>query len=412
MLSKRDDARGLRVLVISHTAQSRAAGQARSLPLREHPDIQCKLLVPDRWKSYGAWQMPERADPSLDVQVGRVIWPWTGPGQWYLHWYRDLGRILRDYRPDVIHLWEEPWGLVSAQTAWLRNRYLPQTRLISETEQNINKRLPIPFEPFRSFTLRNADLLLGRTQSAIAVARAKGYEGPAAVISYGIDPEIFRPRDRKQARQAIGATGFVVGYVGRLVGEKGLEDLVQALYFLPESVNLVFVGSGPLQAALQSLAETLGVAARTRFLSPRPPEELALVMSGFDALALVSRTTARWKEQFGRVIIEAQACGVPVIGSTSGAIPEVVGHGGVIVRERDPQDLAAAMRRLEQDHAWRTALAEAGRAQVQAKYTWRHISDALHDLYCSVRRRDDVHGLSSRDAGTAYSRSSASQNPY
>jgi glycosyltransferase involved in cell wall biosynthesis len=397
----------LRVLVISHTAQSKAAGQARSLPLRAHDDIQCRVLVPDRWKAYGSWQLPERADPALDVQVGKVIWPWTGPGQWYLHWYRDLGKILRDFRPDVIHLWEEPWGLVSPQAAWLRNRYLPQTRLISETEQNIDKNLPLPFEPFRTFTLRNADLLVGRSQEAIAVARAKGYEGAAAVISYGIDPEIFRPRDRGEARRALGVDGFILGYVGRLVPEKGLEECVHALALVPDEIRLVFVGSGPLRGSLEGLARTLGVAPRVHFLPPRAPEELALLMSGFDTLALVSRTTARWKEQFGRVIIEAQACGVPVIGSTSGAIPEVVGQGGVIVREQDPQDVAQAIRRLAQDSDWRMALAEAGRKQVQAKYTWRHVSDALHDLYCSVRRRGSARDLRTSRADAGYSRSKA-----
>lgn len=405
-LSARTGTERLRVLVISHTAQSRAAGQARSLPLREHDDIQCRVLVPDRWKADGRWHWPEEADPSLDVQVGKVTWPWTGPGQYYLHWYRGLATLLRDYRPDVIHLWEEPWGLVSAQAAWLRNRYLPQTRLISETEQNIDKRLPLPFETFRRYTLRNADLLLGRTQEAIAVARTKGYTGGAAVIPYGIDPEIFKPRDRQEARRALGVDGFIVGYVGRLVPQKGLEDIIQALALLPDTVNLVLVGTGPLRASLQSLAQTLGVSRRTHFLAPRPPAEVALLMNGFDTLALVSRTTGRWKEQFGRVIIEAQACGIPVVGSSSGAIPEVVGAGGVIARERNPQAIAGAIGRLAQDHAWRLQLAEAGRAQVQAKYTWQRVSDTLHDLYRDARRRGSVRAV----ARTAY-RTNASQNP-
>jgi len=296
---------------------------------------------------------------------------------------------------------------VSAQAAWLRNRYLPQTRLISETEQNIDKNLPVPFEPFRSFTLRNADLLVGRSQEAIAVARVKGYKGAAAVISYGIDPEIFRPRDRGEARRALGVDGFILGYVGRLVPEKGLEELVHALTLVPEEIRLVFVGSGPLRGSLEGLVRTLGVTARVHFLRPRAPHELALLMSGFDTLALVSRTTARWKEQFGRVIIEAQACGVPVIGSTSGAIPEVVGQGGVIVRERDPQDLAQAIRRLAQDNNWRMALAEAGRNQVQAKYTWRHVSDALHDLYRSVRRQGSARDARASRTDAGYSRSKA-----
>jgi glycosyltransferase involved in cell wall biosynthesis len=390
--------RYLRALIISHTAVSRDAGQARCLPLVERTDIQCRLLVPHRWKSYGVWQTPEpSADARLDVQVGKVVWPWTGPGQWYLHWYRDLARIFREFKPDVVHLWEEPWGLVTVHAAWLRNRWLPATRLIVETEQNINKNLPFPFEWFRAATLRNADFLVARSHEASAVARAKGYEGPAGVVGYGIDPKVFRPADREEARRAFGFSGFVIGYAGRLISEKGLNDLVDALASLPSHVNLAFVGTGPLRRDLERQARELGVSERIRFIAPQRPAELSRVMSGLDAFALVSRTTARWKEQFGRVIIEAQACGVPVIGSDSGAIPKVVGPGGIIVRERSPHEIAAAIQRLEGDANLRYQLGRAGSAQVAEKYTWQHVSDRLFQIYQSARRRPPAyHSAASR----------------
>jgi len=394
--------RPLRVLVISHTAVSREAGQARCLPLLEQADVECRLLVPDRWKSYGVWQTPDSvADSRLDLQVGKVVWPWTGPGQWYLHWYRDLARTLRDFRPDVVHLWEEPWGLVTVQAARLRNRWLPSTRLIVETEQNIDKRLPLPFEWFRSVTLRNADFLVARSNEAIAVARAKGYAGPAAVVGYGIDPRVFKMADRNDVRRSLGFGGFVVGYAGRLTAEKGLSDLVDALVRLPHHVNLVFIGTGPQREELARQAEALGVGARIRFIPSQRPAELSRMMSGLDAFALVSRTTARWKEQFGRVIIEAQACGIPIIGSDSGAIPKVVGPGGLIVRERSPDQIASAVLRLEGDANLRNQLARAGRAQVAEKYTWRHISDRLLEIYRSVRRRSVAHRAVASLAGTS-----------
>lgn len=378
----------LRLLVISHTAQSQVAGQARCFSQLGQPDIECRLLVPHRWKNQDAWQKAEASsDPRLMVQVGRVMWPWTGPCQWYLHWYPELQQILRSFRPDIIHLWEEPWGLVSAHAAWLRNRYLPETRLIAETEQNIDKHLPFPFETFRKFTLRNADLLVGRTREAIGVARAKGYSGPASVVSYGIDPTIFGPRDRAESRRSFGFDGFVVGYVGRLIAEKGVEDLVRALPFLPPHVNFVFIGAGPMHTALLDASESLGVGARVRVLPPRPAIELCKLMNGFDALALVSRTTRRWKEQFGRVIIEAHACVLPVVGSNSGAIPEVVGAGGIIVPEGDAKAIASAVLRLERNPDLCTGLGRAGRAQVDAKYTWSSVSNGLLAVYRSVQRR-------------------------
>jgi glycosyltransferase involved in cell wall biosynthesis len=362
------------------------------MPLIGRSDVQCRLLVPHRWNSYGIWQTPEAsADARLDVQVGKVMWPWTGPCQWYLHWYRDLSLIFREYRPDVIHLWEEPWGLVTVQAARLRNRWLPATRLIVETEQNINKKLPFPFEWFRSVTLRNADFLVARSHEASAVARAKGYGGPWGVVGYGIDPNVFKSTDRGEARRAFGFSGFVIGYAGRLVTEKGLNDLVEALVTLPSHVNLVLVGTGPLRGDLERQAEALGVGARIRFIAPQRAADLSRLMNGLDAFALVSRTTARWKEQFGRVIIEAQACGVPVIGSDSGAIPKVVGPGGLIVRERSPHEIAAAILRVERDANLRNQLGRAGFAQVAEKYTWQHVSDCLLQIYQSVRRRPSPH---------------------
>src|SRR5947209_12908276 len=98
---------------------------------------------------------------------------------------------MRHYKPDIVHVWEEPWSLVCAQITWIRNTYLKATQLVLETEQNINKTLPFPFERFRSYTLRHADFIFGRSEETISVLRSKGYSGPAAILSYGVDLDLF-----------------------------------------------------------------------------------------------------------------------------------------------------------------------------------------------------------------------------
>ena len=138
---------------------------------------------------------------------------------------------MLEFQPDIIDLWEEPWGLVSAQVCRLRNRLLPSTMILSETEQNIDKRLPFPFEQIRKYTLRNADYAVGRNEAALEVLRAKGYAGPAEVVPNAVDAELFHPMDREECRRALGLTGFVAGYVGRLVPEKGLMEMIEALPF-------------------------------------------------------------------------------------------------------------------------------------------------------------------------------------
>jgi len=176
----------------------------------------------------------------------------------------------------------------------------------------------------------------------VEILRSKGYRGPSAVVPNAVDANLFRPLDRAQCREELGVSGFAAGYVGRLVEEKGLMDMVNALEQTPADVNLLFVGAGPYQPALEQRVRERGWEARVRFLPPRPLEQLPQVMNALDALVLPSRTTARWKEQFGRVLIEAQACQTPVIGSDSGAIPEVIGSAGMIVPEGSAEALACA----------------------------------------------------------------------
>lgn len=378
-----------RVLLLSHTCQSRAEGHHRLEKVAEFPDIDLRVLVPDRWKHYGRWRKPDapRTDTfTYDVQT--VAWPWAGPAQAYLHWYPGLLRTLKEFRPDVIDLWEEPWGLVSAQACFLRDRFLPEAKIISETEQNIDRVLPPPFEAIRRHTLRRADFAVARSGEALAVLRAKGYTGPGEVVPNAVDASLFRPLDRAQCRRDLelnlGMSGFVLGYVGRLVEDKGLTDMVDALAFCPEDVSCVFVGSGPMEDVLRQHAQAQGKAAQVHFLPGRPQHELPPLMNAFDALALVSRTTPTWKEQFGRVIIEAQACSTPVIGSDSGAIPEVVGQGGLVVPERRPEALASAISSLRADPKGTRRLGNIGRQQVESCYTWAQTARQMHRIYLSL----------------------------
>ena len=375
----------MRVLLISHTCQSRREGQPKAAHLGRLPGVELRVLVPDRWRDYGRWRGAETPlEDSFQFEVGRVRWPWSGPGQWYLHHYPDLAKTLREFQPDIIDLWEEPWGLVSAQTAWLRDRLVPHAQIVSETEQNLAKTLPPPFETFRSYTLRRARFVVGRSAEAVENIRAKGYRGPAAVVPNAVDTDLFRPLDREACRQALGLSGFVVGYVGRLVEEKGLDDMVDALARCPDDVNLLLVGSGEYQETLRARARARGLADRVRFLPSRPMDELPPVMNAVDALALPSRTTATWKEQFGRVIIEAQACETPVLGSDSGAIPDVIGAGGLIFPERDPAGLASAVMELRKAPERARTLGRIGRGQTEERYTWRRVAERMRDVYGEV----------------------------
>ena len=376
----------MKVLLISHTCQSRTEGQPKAVCLHRLPGLELRVLVPDRWRHYGAWRKPDPVDPSqFRLEVGHASLPWLPGAQFYAHWYPGLAKLLREFRPDIIDLWEEPWGLVSAHACWLRDRLLPHARVISETEQNVNKRLPPPFETFRRYVYRRADFVVCRNAEAQEVVRAKGYAGLMQVVPNAVDAELFRPMDRADCRRrlppALGRFDFLAGYVGRLVEEKGLLDLVEALEFCPPTLGLLLVGAGPLRARLEQRARELGREGQIVFEPARPLDELPDLMNALDVLVLPSRTAPGWKEQFGRVIIEAYACGVPVVGSDSGAIPEVVGAGGVIFPEGNVHALAETLVALRSDPARCARLGQAGHVLVNERYTWQHVAETMMSVY-------------------------------
>ena len=384
----------MKVLLISHTCQSRAEGQVKAECLSRLPDVELRVLIPDRWRHYGHWRSPDAPSSTAfyaDIQPVRC--PWLGPAQFYLHWYPRLEQTIRDFQPDIIDLWEEAWGLVSVQACRLRSKLLPTAKIISETEQNIARNLPPPFEQFRSYVLRQSDFAIGRSQEAIDVIRRKGYRGPAEVVPNGVDTDVFKPLNREACRRELCVSGFTVGYIGRLVPEKGLIDLLNAMKLCPENVNLILVGTGALREELKSLSRRLGLDRRVRFMLPRPASELPQIFNSLDTLVLPSRTATTWKEQFGRVIIEAHASGVPVIGTSSGAIPSVVSDGGLIVPEASPGELAKAIQTLAADPVLCRRLGAIGQRQVEANYTWGRVAERMHDIYLKV----NVLGTPSRD---------------
>lgn len=375
----------MKVLLISHTCQSLTEGLPKAQFIGQTEGVELRVLVPDRWNHYGKTRRPEKpAHPSYRHQVGRVMWPWLGPAQFYGHWYPGLPALLRRFQPDIIDLWEEPWSLVSAQTCFLARKLVPGAKIIAETEQNIDRILPPPFEAFRRYTLRHTDFLVGRNAESIEHLRRKGYPRAARVVSNAVDTELFEPltpQKMKQTRQQLGWEGFVAGYVGRLVPEKGLMEMIEALPLLPPEITVVFIGEGAHGAELQARAAELGVAGRAKFLGARPMIELPPLMAALDVLVLPSRTTASWKEQFGRVLIEAGACGVPVVGSDSGAIPEVVGQAGLIFPEGNVSALADALLKLHSDPKLAKRMGETGLRRAREQFSWPQVAQQMTQIY-------------------------------
>jgi glycosyltransferase involved in cell wall biosynthesis len=132
----------------------------------------------------------------------------------------------------------------------------------------------------------------------------------------------------------------------------------------------------------------MGVRDRVTFRGSLPGEEIPAMLAELDVVVVPSRTMPNWKEQFGRVIVEAMACEVPVIGSDSGEIPNVIGEAGIIFPEGDAEALAVQLDNLLNDPLRAERLGQAGRERVLARYTHERIARATYDLYADVLSGD------------------------
>ena len=225
-----------------------------------------------------------------------------------MHYGRTLRRLVAEPW-DVVHCWEEPFVTSGFQIA----RWARATHLVYYTFQNLSKRYPPPFGWFERYGLRRAAgwIAAGRTVEQ-ALEPRRGYTGkPHCIIPLGVDVDVYRPnaQARGEIHRALGwsdAGPPVVGYLGRFVPEKGLSLLIKALDAQKSPWRALFVGGGALEADLRSWAASLPDN-RARIVTGVTHDAVPDHMNAMDVLAAPSQTTSRWKEQFGRMLIEAMA---------------------------------------------------------------------------------------------------------
>ena len=177
--------------------------------------------------------------------------------------------------------------------------------------------------------LGNADKVIFVSNALLNKAKSLSYSGTnAVVIPNGIDPKIFKPLDKEKIKKELGLNKKVVGYVGNLKYVKRADKFSEIFenIALKQEVEFLVVGDGELRKNVEK--ECKHKSLKVKFVGRVPNDEVSYYMNAMDVMILPSRN-----EGFGSVIIEAQACGVPVVGSSNGGIPEVIGDGGIVVEE-------------------------------------------------------------------------------
>lgn len=343
-----------------------AAWRERERALRRL-GLDVELLSARRWNEGGTDVTLDPGDDSFIHTAGTLgrhpnVFAYAPSPVWRL-----LAR-----RWDLLDLHEEPCALATAEILALRWLRRVRTPFVLYSAQNIPKRYPIPFRWFEKAALRHAAGAYVCNEQAGQILVRKGLRGPVRVIGLGVDLAQFVPGEAAGPHDRLR-----VGYAGRLEPHKGVSVLLAAIATLPDA-RLELAGEGPLRASLEREAIEFGIGDRVRFLGFLG-ERLADFYRGLDVLVVSSLDTPGWLEQFGRVAVEAMACGVPVVASRSGALPDVVADAGLLVEPGDPAAIRAALLELTDPGRWRRAR-EAGLVVAQ-RYGWPAVAAQQRELY-------------------------------
>jgi glycosyltransferase involved in cell wall biosynthesis len=366
----------MRIALISKTFVADAA-QRQVEWIAQQPGVELTLITPRAWRMDDGRTWPFSPTYTRGYQTRALELRFNG----HYHHYAYLGleRVIDELRPDLLHIDEEPYNFAGFQAQRIATaRRIPT---IFVALQSIYRRYPPPYSLFEQYNYRRTAHIISVNSDVEMVIRRKGYAGRSSVFYvYGVDPELVYPHPREPRM----GDQFVVGYVGRLLFDKGLGVLIEAIASLPPSYRLRLVGGGPDREALERLAAGKGVAQRVEFAGAVSSQEIPQAFAAMDVMALPSLTRKNWKEQFGRVLIEAMACETPVIGSDSGEIPNVIGDAGLVTPEGDAKALAAALARLGSDPAHRAALVRRGRQRVLDRFTQEQVARRTAALYNEV----------------------------
>lgn len=352
------------------------------IALAAQPEVDLCLLVPRSWKHpLGEARFeptPEDACyRSIPVPVhlsgsnGRFMFPWIA-----------LFEILKREKPDILHI-ETDLLCLSAFQLILLNRLATRARTVFFSWENLYHR----HRPIRRFvehqSIHNADHLIAGNREAKDVLMRKGI--PSGRIS--IMPQIGVTPGTTRAGYPHHPPGpFTIGFVGRLIEEKGVFTLLEAFAALPSDCRLLMVGDGSALGAFTGRAGKLGVTSRVELAGSVPFHNVESYLRRMDVLVLPSLTTRLWAEQFGHVLVEAMVLGIPVVGSDSGAIPEVIGDAGMVFPEGDAPALTEQLRKLADSAALRLDLSARGQDRCRRLYTHTRIAEQTARIYTSLLR--------------------------
>ena len=343
----------------------------------EQQNIDTHVLVPRSWP-----KIPTEDEPTTDVSFEVHRHDSVFNGRIGLYTLRGLGSTISRINPDAVITHGEPWQVLTASVevacrrhdiphvvfSWENLVRVPLSRLQRLAERAVLPRL---------------DGVIAGSDAAESRLRARGFDGPTTIAPQtGIDTEMFSPDisiASLRSQFGLNANSEVVLYAGRLAPEKGIGTLLDAVPSVLEStsnVEFLILGSGPLESSIARRIENDPAGERIKLVSENQPfSRMPAIYNLASIFCYPSVTVESWAEQFGYAVVEAMACGIPVVTTECGALPYVVGDGGTVCPERDHDSLGAALVDLLTATDRRSRLGRVARRRVEQRFSLSKVAE-------------------------------------
>lgn len=367
----------MRLLVVGHTYLTAFAQRKYVEMKRQCEGLELRILTPRSmphvFKRYTRELAPGLSKDEV-VDIREFF------GRSHMSYILDpfrFAKLLREFQPDRVHIEEDPYSAVGVEAVFLTRLICPSAKISFFIWDNLARVPRFPLNVIKRklnrYSLSKAELFVcGNKDGELLLREKKGYKGRTAVLpQLGLNPDPYLNLQTNLIRNEllIPVDIPLIGFVGRLIPEKGVSLLLEALHQLKDlKWRVLIVGSGPLESEITGKwQEILGE--RLIFRKAVPHADVPAYMRAMDIFVLPSYTTPAWKEQFGLVLAEAMLAGVPCVGSSSGAIPDVIGPGGLVFKEKDVDDLVRILERLLVNVELRKSLAQTARIFALQNYT-------------------------------------------
>lgn len=387
----------MKVLVASHTYIVDLNCEKFKTLAQLNPKVEVTIIVPKKWKPGGVQNQIIETQPRVESNFKVIpISNFSQNNQGLLTFGLDIIKLLNEFKPQIIQVEQGVKSFAYAQLITLNKWLNLKAKNVFFTWWNLPYESKFPVSYLEKYNLSNTDGLVAGNQDAADILGDHGYNKAVAVMpQLGVDEVLFSPTKQPKLEEKLGIKKeeFVIGFVGRFVEEKGILTLLEAIKSLPNKPwKLLLLGRGELKNKIIEESKKNDMEDKLIMVESVAHDQVPQYINLMNVLVLPSETTYQfktltavgWKEQFGHVLIEAMACKVPVIGSDSGEIPNVIKDAGLIFPEGNSEELKNRLSQLMLDPALADKLAEKGYRRVLENYTNQALAEKILEFYESI----------------------------